>query len=124
MGIEVVAAVNCKRNLDVHQNPDDSRPYAERDGTSVLMTTAFGDGTKMQIENAVVANLTGLVPDRLGMHGVETDGRASGGRHRVGDLAARGRGIHAGRRLRRRRVGRRLWRGRDGPAVHALRKAR
>ena len=72
MGFEIVAAVNCKRNLDVHQNPTDSRPYAERDGTSVLMTTAFGDGTKMQIENAVVANLTGLVPDCRGMHGVET----------------------------------------------------
>jgi predicted homoserine dehydrogenase-like protein len=72
LGLELVAAVNCKRNLDVHQNPDDSRPYAERDGTSVSMTTAFGDGTKMQIENAVVANLTGLVPDRRGMHGVET----------------------------------------------------
>jgi predicted homoserine dehydrogenase-like protein len=72
IGLEVVAAVNCKRNLDVHQNPDDSRPYAERDGTSVFMTTAFGDGTKMQMENAVVANLTGLVPDRRGMHGVRT----------------------------------------------------
>ena len=72
LGLDVVAAVNCKRNLDVRQNPDDSRPYAERDGTSVLMTTAFGDGTKMQIENAVVANLTGLVPDVRGMHGVET----------------------------------------------------
>jgi predicted homoserine dehydrogenase-like protein len=72
MGFEIVAAVNCKRNLDVHQNPDDSRPYAKRDGTSVLMTTAFGDGTKMQIENAVVANVTGLVPDQRGMHGVET----------------------------------------------------
>lgn len=73
LGFEVVAALNCKRNLDEHQNPDDSRPYAERDGTSVLMTTAFGDGTKMQIENAVVANLTGLVPDRRGMHGVSTE---------------------------------------------------
>lgn len=72
LGIEIVAAVNCKRNLDVHQNPDDSRPYAERDATSVAMTTAFGDGTKMQIEQAVVANLTGLVPERRGMHGVET----------------------------------------------------
>jgi predicted homoserine dehydrogenase-like protein len=72
IGLEIVAAVNCKRNLDVHQNPDDSRPYAERDGTSVSMTTAFGDGTKMQMENAVVANLTGLVPDRRGMHGVAT----------------------------------------------------
>jgi predicted homoserine dehydrogenase-like protein len=83
MGIEVVAAVNCKGNLDVHQNPDDSRPYAERDGTSVLMTTAFGDGTKMQIENAVVANLTGLAPDRLGMHGVQTTVERA-----AGDIAA------------------------------------
>ena len=72
LGLEAVAAVNCKRNLDVHQNPDDSRPYAERDGTSVHMTTAFGDGTKMQIEQAVVANLTGLVPAVRGMHGVDT----------------------------------------------------
>lgn len=72
MGFQVTAALNCKRNLDVHQNPDDSARYSARDGTSVLMTTAFGDGTKMQVENAVVANLTGLVPDRRGMHGVRT----------------------------------------------------
>ena len=72
MGFELVAALNCKRNLNLYQNPTDSRPYAERDNTSVLMTTAFGDGTKMQIENAVVANLTGLIPDRRGMHGPET----------------------------------------------------
>ena len=72
MGFEIVAALNCKRNLNLYQNPDDSRAYATRDGTSILMTTAFGDGTKMQIENAVVANCTGLVPDRRGMHGVRT----------------------------------------------------
>lgn len=72
MGFEVVAALNCKRNLNVYQDPDDSRGYASRDGTSVLMTTAFGDGTKMQIESAVVANLTGLRPDRRGMNGIRT----------------------------------------------------
>ena len=72
MGFEIVAAVNCKRNLDIHQNPTDSAPYAARDGTSPLMTTAFGDGTKLQIENAVVANATGLIPERRGMHGIAT----------------------------------------------------
>jgi predicted homoserine dehydrogenase-like protein len=72
MGFEISAAVNCKRNLDVHQNPEASRGYANRDSTSLTMTTAFGDGTKMQIENAVVANASGLVPDKRGMHGVET----------------------------------------------------
>ncbi len=49
MGFEITAAVNCKRNLDVHQNPDSSRGYANRDNTSLTMTTAFGDGTNMQI---------------------------------------------------------------------------
>jgi predicted homoserine dehydrogenase-like protein len=72
MGFEIAAAVNCKRNLDVHQNPDSSRGYASRDNTSLAMTTAFGDGTKMQIENAVVAHLAGLIPDQRGMHGVQT----------------------------------------------------
>lgn len=72
MGFDAVAALNCKRNLDIHQCPDDSAQYSARDRTSLLMTTAFGDGTKMQVENAVVANLTGLRPDRRGMHGVRT----------------------------------------------------
>jgi len=72
MGFEVVAAVNCKRHLDVHQTPATSAPYAERDGTSLAVTTSAGDGTKMQIECAVVANVAALPPDRRGMHGVPT----------------------------------------------------
>jgi predicted homoserine dehydrogenase-like protein len=36
------------------------------------MTTAFGDGTKMQIENVVTANLSGLVPPPIGTAGVRT----------------------------------------------------
>ncbi len=72
MGFEIVAAVNCKRHLDVHQTPATSAPYAERDGTSLAVTTSAGDGTKMQIECAVVANVAGLPPDRRGMHGVAT----------------------------------------------------
>ncbi|MFT7474885.1 MAG: putative homoserine dehydrogenase-like protein [Verrucomicrobiales bacterium] len=70
MGFEVTALLNCKRHLDVHQNPETGAGYAARDTTSALMTTAFGDGTKMQVEQAVVANATGLVPDVRGMHGI------------------------------------------------------
>jgi predicted homoserine dehydrogenase-like protein len=73
LGLEVAVALNCKRNLDVHQSQADSRPYAERDGTSVAMTTAFGDGTKMHIENVVTANLSGLRPPPIGTPGVETE---------------------------------------------------
>ena len=72
MGFEVTASLNCKRHLDVHQNPETGAGYAARDTTSSHMTTAFGDGTKMQVEQAVVANATGLLPDVRGMHGIES----------------------------------------------------
>ena len=72
MGFEVTASLNCKRHLNVHQNPETGAGYAARDTTSSHMTTAFGDGTKMQVEQAVVANATGLIPDKRGMHGIES----------------------------------------------------
>lgn len=37
------------------------------------MATAFGDGTKMNIEQCVISNVTGLLPDCRGMHGVQTN---------------------------------------------------
>ena len=72
MGFEVTAALNCKRHLDVHQTPESGAGYSTRDATSSIMTTAFGDGTKMQVEQVCVANATGLVPDKRGMHGIQT----------------------------------------------------
>lgn len=72
MGFEVTASLNCKRHLNVHQNPETGAGYAARDTTSSHMTTAFGDGTKMQVEQAVVANATGMIPDKRGMHGIES----------------------------------------------------
>ncbi|MEX1092025.1 MAG: NAD(P)-dependent oxidoreductase [Acidimicrobiia bacterium] len=72
IGLEVKAAVNCKGFLDVHATPETIAPWSERQGTSLKMTTAFTDGTKMNVENCCVANATGLVVDRRGMIGVET----------------------------------------------------
>jgi len=72
IGLTVAAAVNCKGFLDVHATPDTIREFAERQKTSLPMTTAFTDGTKMNVENASLANATGLVPERRGMHGVQT----------------------------------------------------
>jgi len=73
LGFEIVAAINCKGFMDIHATPETIRPWAEKQNTSLPMTTAFTDGTKMNIENAVLANATGLVPDVRGMHGIETD---------------------------------------------------
>ena len=72
MGFEATALLNCKRHLNVHQNPDTGAGYAARDTTSAHMTTSFGDGTKMQVEQALVANATGMIPDVRGMHGIES----------------------------------------------------
>ncbi len=73
IGLEIVAAVNCKGFMDAYATPDTIRPWAQRQNTSLPMTTAFTDGTKMNIENAVLANATGLAPEVRGMHGVTTE---------------------------------------------------
>jgi len=72
MGFEATALINCKRHLNVHQNPESGTGYTARDKTSAKMTTSFGDGTKMQVENAVVANATGMLPIKRGMTGFKT----------------------------------------------------
>ena len=72
IGLSVTAAINCKGFMDRYATPESIRPWSEMQKTSPAMTTAFTDGTKMNIENAVLANATGLRPDRRGMHGIET----------------------------------------------------
>jgi len=71
-GFEIVAAVNCKGFLDVSATPETSKAWALRMKTSPHMVCAFTDGTKMNLENAIVANATGLLPEVRGMHGVKT----------------------------------------------------
>lgn len=72
IGLDVVAAVNCKGFLDYHATPKSIKPWSEKQGTSPKMTTAFTDGTKMNVENCCVANAAGLSVERRGMIGVET----------------------------------------------------
>lgn len=72
IGLDVVVAVNCKGFLDYHATPDSIRPWSEKQGTSLKMTTAFTDGTKMNVENCCVANAAGLGVEKRGMSGVET----------------------------------------------------
>ncbi len=74
-GFEIVAAVNCKGFMDVRATPESSAAWAARMKTSPKMVCAFTDGTKMNLENAILANATGLVPEVRGMHGVRTNQR-------------------------------------------------
>jgi len=72
-GLDVRAAVNCKGFMDIHATPDSIMPWAIKQKTSPRMTASFTDGTKLNIEMNVVANASGLLPQRRGMVGVRTD---------------------------------------------------
>ena len=72
-GFEVIAAINCKGFMNIHATPDTIMEWAIKQKTSPKMTCAFTDGTKMNIEQAVVSNATGLLPAKRGMVGVKTD---------------------------------------------------
>jgi predicted homoserine dehydrogenase-like protein len=71
-GFEIVSAVNCKGFMDVHATPESIKEWSVRQGTSLPMTTSFTDGTKMNIEQANVANAYHLHPEVRGMHGVKS----------------------------------------------------
>jgi predicted homoserine dehydrogenase-like protein len=72
-GFEVIAAVNCKGFINLHATPDSIMEWAVKQRTSPRMTCAFTDGTKMNIEQNVVCNATGLIPAKRGMYGIRTD---------------------------------------------------
>jgi predicted homoserine dehydrogenase-like protein len=52
---------------------DEMKYWSKRQGTSVSMTTSFTDGTKIQFEQALVANGCGATFAVSGMLGVESD---------------------------------------------------
>jgi predicted homoserine dehydrogenase-like protein len=70
MGHPIVAAGKGKNNpLNIDAIPDDYEEEARRRHMNVRMLVEFVDGSKTMVEMAAIANATGLVPDRPGMHG-------------------------------------------------------
>ncbi|WP_265520045.1 NAD(P)H-dependent oxidoreductase [Nitratireductor luteus] len=70
MGHPIVAAGKGKNNpLNIDAIPDDYAEEAERRHMNVRMLVEFVDGSKTMVEMAAIANATGLVPDKPGMHG-------------------------------------------------------
>ncbi len=70
MGHTIVAAGKGKNNpLDIDAVPDDYAEEAARRHMNVRMLVEFVDGSKTMVEMAAIANATGLVPDKPGMHG-------------------------------------------------------
>jgi predicted homoserine dehydrogenase-like protein len=97
LGLEVVCAGKGKNNpLKFDAVPADYEAEAHARNMNPRMLVEFVDGTKTMVEMVAIANATGLVPDRPGMHGPaatrETlseilvpaaDGGVLGGRQRV-----------------------------------------
>lgn len=70
MGHPIVAAGKGKNNpLNIDAVPDDYAEEAMRRHMNVRMLVEFVDGSKTMVEMAAIANATGLVPDKPGMHG-------------------------------------------------------
>jgi len=65
-----LAAGKGKNNpLNIDATPDAYQDEAKRRNMNPRMLVEFVDGSKTMVEMAAIANATGLVPDRPGMHG-------------------------------------------------------
>lgn len=72
MGHPVVAAGKGKNNaFNIDATPDQYAEEAHRRDMNPRMLVEFVDGSKTMVEMAAIANATGLVPDKPGMHGAE-----------------------------------------------------
>ncbi|MDP4083772.1 MAG: SAF domain-containing protein [Bacillota bacterium] len=74
MGLEVLVAGKGKNNPFIPtSNPDVVAEEAKMKKMSAHMLAAFQDGTKTMAEMNLLSNAIGLVPDKVGMHGVSAD---------------------------------------------------
>ncbi len=69
IGYDPVLAGNIKGLQDHYRTPETQRAYAAHYGITPKMATSFADGTKISMENAVMANATGFKAGKRGMYG-------------------------------------------------------
>jgi predicted homoserine dehydrogenase-like protein len=70
MGHRVICAGKGKNNpLNIDATPDAYTEEAVRRNMNPRMLVEFVDGSKTMVEMAAIANATGLLPDKPGMHG-------------------------------------------------------
>lgn len=68
-GFDLVMAGNIKGFLDRYANPTMIVPEADKRNLDYRMCTSYTDGSKLNIEMAIVANAYDMVPPRIGMLG-------------------------------------------------------
>lgn len=69
LGMRPVLCGNIKGFHNLYRNPDTQAEFAQKLGQNASMLTSFTDGTKISIEQAIVANGTGMHIAKRGMHG-------------------------------------------------------
>jgi predicted homoserine dehydrogenase-like protein len=72
LGLAPLVAGNCKGVLKRYATPETQTPFAMEHGLKPWIASAAADGTKLNIEMAVVANATGMLPYSNGMVGPQT----------------------------------------------------
>lgn len=73
IGCRPVLVGNIKGMLDKYRTPETQAKFAAENGLTPLMATSFADGTKLCMENTVVANATGFKVGQRGMYGPACD---------------------------------------------------
>lgn len=73
LGFQPLVYGNMKGFLNKNPTPDDMTYWAEKQGCSIPMVTSFTDGTKVQIEQALVANGLGAGIAQEELLGIPTD---------------------------------------------------
>ncbi|NEL55027.1 NAD(P)H-dependent oxidoreductase [Goekera deserti] len=74
IGLTPMVAGNIKGLQDPYRNPTTQEGFAKRWGQDPWMVTSFADGTKVSVEQALVANAAGLSVHRRGMLGQDHRG--------------------------------------------------
>jgi len=69
IGYDPVLAGNIKGLQDHYRTPETQKGFAEEHNITPQMATSFADGTKISMENAIVANATGFKVGKRGMYG-------------------------------------------------------
>jgi predicted homoserine dehydrogenase-like protein len=74
IGLTPLVCGNIKGLQDPYRTPQTQAEFAARWGQDPRMVTSFADGTKISIEQATVANATGMTVSRRGMRGGDFPG--------------------------------------------------
>ena len=78
VGLTPLVCGNIKGLQDYYRTPETQKAFADANGISPVMATNFADGTKISLEQAEVANATGMKVARRGMLGHEFRARIEG----------------------------------------------